>query len=77
MSSPLRRQFTDKFKVPNCSDPVFRKWCELCELVPGQRYDWNDARVARMQEIMAERFNDPTYDPEQDTADDYLNPFRR
>lgn len=73
--SPLRRKYLRGFKVPNCEDPVFRAWCSLCDIVPGQRYDWDDYRLAQLQELMQQY--DPSYDPESDPADDYLNPFSR
>jgi len=72
--SPLRDKYLAKFRVPNCDDPIFRKWCQLCDLIPGQSYERRDPRIAQLQEIMDQRFGDPTYDPEQDTADDYLTP---
>lgn len=70
--SPLRDRYLSKFKVPNCDDPVFKAWCQLCDLVPGQSYDRRDVRIAQLEEIMQQRFDDPTYDPEQDREDDYL-----
>lgn len=60
----------DRVGIPNCDDPVFRMWCNACNVVAGQYYDPHDVRIARLQDIMDEY--DPTYDPEQDDADDYL-----
>ena len=59
-------------EIPNCDDPVFRAWCNACFLAPGERVDVEDYRVAKLQELMAG--HDPTYDPYQDPADDYLLP---
>lgn len=58
-------------ELPNCDDPVFRAWCAACNLEPGNVYDWKDARMQKLQRII----QDPSYDPWQDTADDYLDPF--
>lgn len=56
------------FRIPNCDDPVFMAWCKACGLLTGEKYAWHDARMQQLQVIM----DDPRYDPEQDTADDYL-----
>lgn len=55
-------------RIPNCDDPVFRAWCAACNIVPGSLIGERDVRMQALERIM----DDPTYDPEQDTADDYL-----
>jgi len=62
-------------ELPNCDDPVFRMWCDACQLTPGKSYHWQDFRIARLQALMSQY--DPSYDPESDSDDDYLNPFPR
>lgn len=57
-----------RLEIPNCDDPVFRAWCAACGLTQGRSYQPHDLRIQRLQELM----DDPRYDPEQDTADDYL-----
>jgi len=56
------------FRIPNCDDPVFRAWCEACNIRPGELIGEHDLRMQDLQELM----NDPTYDPECDGNDDYL-----
>lgn len=68
MSLPLQVQ------IPNCDDPVFRAWCRVCELVPGEQVDVADTRLARLQRLMVS-YGFGSYDPESDTDDDYLDPF--
>lgn len=66
------RSATAQLEIPNCDDPVFRAWCKACDITPGHSYDVHDVRVFRLQQLL--QHGDPTYDPEQDTADDYLTP---
>ena len=63
--------WANKLQIPNCDDPVFRAWCAACDLIPGGLYDYQDVRIAQLERFMHGRY-DPTYDPEADTADDYL-----
>jgi len=61
---------SDQVQIPNCNDPVFRAWCQACDLSPGAWVDARDVRIAMLEQFM--QALDRTYDPEQDTADDYL-----
>lgn len=69
MEARVRRGMLE---LPNCDDPVFRAWCSACDLTPGQQYHHQDFRIARLQMLMHQY--DTSYDPLQDTADDYLTP---
>lgn len=60
-----------QIEIPNCNDPVFRGWCKICELEPGQRYDVRDYRIAELQALM-QHYGFTAYDPESDRDDDYL-----
>lgn len=51
--SPLRNKYLSKFRVPNCGDPVFRAWCKLCDLTPGDSYDRDDPRLDELDSLMA------------------------
>lgn len=66
MGSPLRDRYMARFKVPMCDDPVFRAWCKLCNLEPGDSVDRDDPRVAQLDQMI-----NPCQDP-NDIDEDYL-----
>lgn len=69
MSDCEPRQLMGSIEIPNCSDPVFRAWCSVCQLEPGSVVPSSDPRVARLQQLM-HGAGELDYDPYQDPLDD-------
>lgn len=66
---PCRPQeFFHAMEIPNCDDPVFRAYCAACGITPGTIVNASDVRVQMLQRMI----DDPTFDPWQDTRDNFL-----
>jgi len=66
---PEQMELPLEIELPNCDDPVFRLWCSLCKLQPGQRVSLNDPRLKQLGDIFCNE-----REAEAIAAEDYLTP---